>query len=175
MYQINHQKMAGQVETPVFEIMIDDAGMNSRIVEEIEKQGDRQGGRSNVKAQMTEWNMIDRPGFQELARHMVMAAAMVSQSHFNQTIKPRIINIWGMKYRSGEETTTHDHWPSTWSCAYYIDPPPGCPGLYFPQFQREIEPRNGLLVLFEGWVRHEVRKLAFGGVRYAVSANLMAT
>ena len=80
-----------------------------------------------------------------------------------------------MKYKSNEHAVQHDHWPALWSFAYYLNAPKGAPGLYFKEMGdqggiRNLEP--GLLLMFPGYIRHEVKSTKFKGSRYVVSANV---
>lgn len=172
MLQVNRKEIFSNTTITVFEVRLDDEKMNKKIVKIIDKQGDKQKQTSNVKAQMTEWKMMDQPGFKELAEIIKEAAVEASKKKYGLLINPIITDMWGMKYKSEEIAIKHDHYPSTWSCAYYINPPKGAPGLFFPEADKEIKIENGLLVLFEGNVKHEVRPAKFDGFRYVVSANL---
>ena len=49
-----------------FESKLNDPKMDKDIIKVINKQGDRQNHKYNVKAQMTEWRMWDEPGFNKL-------------------------------------------------------------------------------------------------------------
>ena len=82
--------------------------------------------------------------------------------------------MWGMGYESGEYTDPHNHWPATWVFTYYIDPPKGASGLYFPTMDYELEIENGLLVLVKGEVIHQVKPSEFEGKRYCVGGLLSA-
>jgi len=106
--------------------------------------------------------------------------AMENQARPNQirmTAISRMVNMQASreKYKSEDVAITHDHWPSIWSFAYYINAPKGAPGLFFPEMgdqggERNIEP--GLLVFFEGHIKHAVRPAKFKGYRYVVSGNI---
>lgn len=82
--------------------------------------------------------------------------------------------MWGMGYRSGEYTMPHNHWPATWTFTYYIDPPEGCSGLYFPTLDYELKIEHGLLVLVKGDLIHEVKPSEFEGQRYCIGGLISA-
>ena len=161
-----------KVSLSLFEQKIDNEKMNIKICEEIDKQGDKQNHKSNVKAQMTEWLMTNKPGFKQLADIMITMSKIIAKQKYEVDYIPVINNLWGMKYIDEDYTVTHNHWPSIFSCVYYIDPPKNAPGLFFPEFDTERKPEHGLLVMFPGWVKHGVKKKKFKGERYCVSANL---
>lgn len=172
MFQVKRNELAAKTALTVFETIIDDEKMNKRLVKAIDKQGDKQNYASNVKAQMTDWRMMEQPGFKELAETIKTVTVYASEQRYNIKINPVITDMWGVKYKSEEVAIPHDHYPSTWSCVYYINPPKNAPGLYFPEADTEIKLENGLLILFEGNVKHEVRPAKYKGYRYVVSANL---
>ena len=157
-----------------FETHIKDKSMDNEIKKHINK-GDKINWNSNVKADMTEWTMQSKTGFKKLADIILDMAVKGSKERYNRTIKPVISDMWGMRYKSGEQAIMHDHWPSLWSFAYYLNAPKDAPGLFFPDMgeqggERKLEP--GLLVMFEGHIKHAVRQVKYKGYRYVVSGNL---
>jgi len=158
-----------------FETKLVEPEMDKEIIKVINKQGDRQNYQSNVKAQMTEWQMWNEPGFRRLAIYICDMAKEISKKVYNRTFVPYMQDMWGMKYKSGETAVIHDHWPAVWSCAYYVNAPKNAPGLYFSEMgdqggERKLE--QGLLIMFPGDTKHGVRSQKFKGYRYVVSANL---
>lgn len=158
-----------------FECKLDNPEMNKQIKKVIDKYGDRQNHKTNVKAQMTEWKMWHEPGFKELADIVLDISKKISVAKYNRSINVQLDNLWGMKYKSEEIAIDHDHWPSIWSFAYYLNAPKGASGLFFSEAgeqgaERKLEP--GLLVFFEGHVKHAVRPSKFKGYRYVVSGNI---
>ena len=158
-----------------FETKIDDKKMNEDLIKVIDKYGDRKNHKTNVKAQMTEWKMWKEPGFDKLSNIAMDMAHQASVQKYNRPVNLIMTNLWGMKYKSNEVAIAHDHWPSLWSFAYYINAPKGASGLFFPEMgeqggERNIEP--GLLIFFEGHIKHAVRPAKFKGYRYVVSGNI---
>ena len=79
------------------------------------------------------------------------------------------------KYKSGEIAIEHDHWPCAWSGVYYLKGPKDSPGLFFPEMgeqggERKLE--KGLMIFFQGHIKHSVRPSKFKGSRYCVSGNI---
>ena len=175
MFNIQRKDMPLKGLLTTYEIRIDDPIMDKEIKKVIDKKGDRQNHKTNVKAQMTEWKMWNEPGFKQLADIAINLAKKASTDKHMREVNLRLSNLWGMKYKSGEEAIPHDHWPALWSFAYYLNAPKDAPGLFFPDLgeqggERKLE--KGLLVMFEGYIRHAVRKSKFKGYRYVVSGNL---
>jgi|TARA_R110002074_G_scaffold365798_1_gene539593 hypothetical protein len=165
-------KLFAKVSTTLFTSILNDEQMNNSIVEQIDLQGDRQKYRTNVKAQMTDWNMIDKPGFNSLVNIICNSVKEISMTKYNIPFNPIINDIWGINYKKNDTTLEHDHWPSTFSCVYYINPPKNCPSLIFSELDFQLKPKHGLLVIFEGWLKHYVPKVDFEGSRYTVSCNV---
>ena len=175
MFDIQRKDMPLKGLLTTYEIRIDDPIMDKEIKKVIDKQGDRQNHKTKVKAQMTEWKMWNEPGFKQLADIAINLAKKASTDKHMREVNLRLSNLWGMKYKSGEEAIPHDHWPALWSFAYYLNSPKEAPCLFFPDLgeqggERKLE--KGLLVMFEGYIRHAVRKSKFKGYRYVVSGNL---
>jgi hypothetical protein len=156
----------------LLEATINNPSMDKNIIRIINEQGDRQKLLTNVKAQMTEWNILNENGFKELGDIVKNLSIQASEIKYNRKIVPFITCIWGAKYKSLDYAISHDHFPATWSCVYYINPPKNAPGLYFPEENKEIEIYHGKLIMFEGNVLHEVKKQEFDGFRYVVAANI---
>jgi len=154
------------------EAIINNPEMDKNIIKIINEQGDRQKSLTNVKAQMTEWKLTNLDGFKDLCEIIKELSIKASLAKYNKKINPYISDIWGIKYKSFDYTVSHHHFPATWACVYYINPPKDSPGLYFPEENKEIEIHHGKLIMFEGDVYHEVKKKQFEGFRYVVSANI---
>tara|TARA_B110000285_G_scaffold77003_1_gene88692 strand:+ start:628 stop:1149 length:522 start_codon:yes stop_codon:yes gene_type:complete len=150
---------------------IDDEEMNHQIVSVIDEMGDVQKNTTNVKAQMTDWKMADKPGFIKLSYYFREIVKEISLNDHKRVYGMRIKDMWGMKYKSGDYAITHDHWPALWSMSYYINPPENGPNIVFPNSKYQVKPMNGLMVIFPAYVKHEVEKKEFEGYRYVVSAN----
>jgi hypothetical protein len=155
---------------------IEDKSFQNDIINSIDRSDDVQKKNTNVKAKMTQWNMMHEPGFESLALHMLNFALQISEVKYcSDPVKNKFLftSIWGMCYESQDYAIAHDHWPALWSCVYYIKPPKNCPELIFPELNDCVYPEDGTLVLFPSHVVHEVPKKEFIGKRYVVSANLV--
>ena len=175
MIDIQRKDMPLKGWITTFESKINDPKMDKQIKKVIDKQGDRQNHKTNVKAQMTEWRMHHEQGFKQLVDIAINIAKKVSLNKYNRDVNFKVKDIWGMKYKSGELARVHDHWPALWSFAYYLNAPKDAPGLFFPDMgeqggERKLE--EGLFVMFEGYIKHAVRQTKFKGYRYVVSGNL---
>ena len=157
-----------------FECKLDKPEMDKKIKRIIDEYGDRQNHKTNVKAQMTEWVMWNEPGFNELVPIVLDISKEISTRKYRD-INLKLSSLWGMKYKSEEITISHDHWPAIWSFVYYLNAPKNAPGLFFTEMGEhgdEIKIEPGLLIFFEGHIRHEVKSKKFEGYRYVVSGNI---
>ncbi|MGI8611009.1 MAG: TIGR02466 family protein [Sphingomicrobium sp.] len=124
-----------------------------------------------------------------LARH---AAAFAKECAFDLRRKPRLDSLWVNLLKAGGRHGGHLHPHSILSGTFYVEAPPGSGAILFedprlpsmmaapprgddaPEELRtfvEIEPRPGLLLLWESWLRHEVRPGRSRGDRLSVSFN----
>ena len=169
IYQLNFKTIKPD---SIFTSMIVDPQMSEDIEKEIRDMGDKQDHKTNVKAQMTEWNMQDKPGFIKFKEYIYPMIEFISKKYYNRTISPRISDMWGMIYRKGDHAIVHDHWPALWSGVYYIKSPENSGELYFPQLKQTFQPKENMLVLFNGATRHGVKENLSNEERVAISFNV---
>lgn len=167
------KNIIGSVTSKIFIGYIkDEEEMNQNIIKTIDNEIGDNSYKTNVKAQMTGWHMHSYSGFDKLCG-IIMKTTGVIGSRINDTFLDfKLVNIWGCKYKSNEETISHDHWPNVWSIAYFLYPPKDCSELVFTEFDYVIKPEHGMLVIFPGHYLHQVNKKPFEGYRYVVSANI---
>jgi hypothetical protein len=150
--------------------------MNKDIVRLIDEHSEENKNVTYIKAGMTGWRMQSSLGFNILSTFMCEFARSAAAEKYKTHIIPEIYNMWGAKYVSGDHAKPHHHYPSLWSCLYYINPPENCPGLIIMDdedgSELEIPLEHGLLILLEGNVKHRVDAKPFSGVRYVVAANI---
>ena len=80
-----------------------------------------------------------------------------------------------MIYNRGDVTGVHQHWPSLWSYTYCVKGCKNCSPLVFPTVvgDNKIYPEVGELILFPGWVNHEVPEQKCDHERIMVAGNIM--
>ena len=156
----------------IFTTYLDKEDTRTNIIDEIKKSGDKQDYKTNVKAYMTDWNMADKPGFQELNRYIIDTCHYLNSLYYRKTVGLQVANLWGMIYKKGDYAMVHDHWPALWSGVYYLRAPKGSGDLVFPQLKQRIQPKDNLLVIFKGDVRHGVEESTTDEERICVSFNI---
>ena len=133
------------------------------------------------------------PAFADLARHLTRhAAAFAKESAFELARKPRLDSLWVNLLKSGGRHSGHIHPHSILSGTLYVEAPTGSGAIGFedprlplmmaaplrradaPEDLRTfvtVEPRSGLLLMWESWLRHEVRPAPGKGERLSISFN----
>lgn len=184
-------KLRNTIDEYIFVKMIDDEDMNNRIVNRIDTIGDETYHMTNVKADCTLGKLhYQYEEFRKLANitedFCKESSGKIQHEFANHigrynnpiwyetVIASQYCNVmWGTRATSEQVTIPHDHWPSTWAFCYYIDPPKGCPNLFFPTLDYELEIQHGMLVIFRGHLMHEARSLPFEGDRYCVAGTVV--
>ena len=133
------------------------------------------------------------PAFAELRRDLVRhAAAYAQELAFDLGRKPKLDSLWVNLLKSGGHHSAHIHPHSILSGTLYIEVPNGAGTIRFedPRFpmmmaapvRRDdapeelrpfvgIQPRPGLLLMWESWLRHEVLPGAAKTERLSISFN----
>jgi len=128
--------------------------------------------RTNLKAKMTRWNMLDEPAFARLAALINSELSRINKRYFDRdkiVFEPK--SIWGASYAPNDFALPHDHYPATWSSVYYVSVPPDAAPLLFKSAGLTISPWEGLLLIFPGNVVHEVPVSPSLHPRVVVAAN----
>ncbi len=133
------------------------------------------------------------PAFADLAKLLTRhAAAFAETCAFDRLRKPRLDSLWVNLLKSGGRHSGHIHPHSILSGTLYVEAPAGSGAIRFedprlglmmaaptrradaPEDLRSfvsVEPRSGLLLLWESWLRHEVLAGSGRGERLSISFN----
>jgi uncharacterized protein (TIGR02466 family) len=133
------------------------------------------------------------PGFADLAKVLTRhALTFASECGFDLARKPRLDSLWGNLLKSGGHHSGHIHPHSMISGTFYVEVPNGSGAIRFedprlplmmaaPARAKDarqdlqpfvsVEPRPGLLLMWESWLRHEVLPGAGKGERLSISFN----
>ena len=126
------------------------------------------------------------PAFAELAKILTRhAAKFAAESGFGLARKPRLDSLWMNLLKTSGHHSGHIHPHSILSGTFYVEAPAGSGPIQFedprlplmmaaPQRTDSfvaIEPRAGLLLMWESWLRHEVLAGSGRGERLSVSFN----
>ena len=156
--------------------------VNAALIELIQTQGDRQDRKTNVKADMTDWNLpIDhqKPPYNQFFDFLRVSildsiTKLVNPIDYSRC-EPHsysVTTLWGAVYRSGDYTKMHNHFSSTFSFCYYLkmnNPPTP---LQFRSIDHIITPTEGMLIMFPGWMDHEVSNVVSEDERIVLAGNI---
>jgi uncharacterized protein (TIGR02466 family) len=133
------------------------------------------------------------PAFGDLARLLSRhAAKFAGECAFDLPRKPKLDSLWVNLLKSGGQHSGHIHPHSILSGTFYVEVPAGSGAIRFedprlplmmasPPRRKNarqelqpfvaVEPRPGLLLMWESWLRHEVLPGTGRGERVSVSFN----
>jgi uncharacterized protein (TIGR02466 family) len=117
-----------------------------------------------------------------LTRHAIQFA---SECSFELSRKPRLDSLWVNLLKADGRHSGHIHPHSMISGTFYVEVPAGSGGIRFEDPRLPlmmaapprgdtfvtIEPRPGLLLMWESWLRHEVLAASGKGDRLSISFN----
>jgi uncharacterized protein (TIGR02466 family) len=124
------------------------------------------------------------PAFADLARHLHRHAIAFAKA-LEWEVRPKLDSLWVNLLKSGGHHSGHIHPHAILSGTLYVDVPDGSGDIRFedprlPMMMAapvtddrfvSIEPRPGLVLLWESWLRHEVRASRHNGERLSISFN----
>jgi uncharacterized protein (TIGR02466 family) len=133
------------------------------------------------------------PNFADLRRLLASRAALFAKDlAFDLPRKPKLDSLWVNLLKPGGHHAGHIHPHSILSGSLYVEAPQGSGAIRFedprlpmmmaapvrrddaPEELRafvSVEPRPGLLLMWESWLRHEVLPGRAGGERLSISFN----
>jgi len=133
------------------------------------------------------------PAFADLAKLLTRhAASFTDQCAFELARKPKLDSLWVNLLKSGGHHSGHIHPHSIISGTLYVEVPPGSGAIRFedprlplmmsapPRLKDAseelqqfviVQPRPGLLLMWESWLRHEVVAGTGRGERLSISFN----
>ena len=126
------------------------------------------------------------PAFAALARVLTdHAARFAKESRFDLPRQPKLDSLWANLLKSGGHHSGHIHPHSVISGTLYVEVPKGSGAIRFedprlplmmaapPRAETfvTVEPRPGLLLMWESWLRHEVLPGSGKGERLSISFN----
>ena len=128
------------------------------------------------------------PAFTELGKLLSRHATEFARAgEFNLARKPKLDSLWVNLLKSGGHHSGHIHPHSIVSGTLYVEVPAGSGAIRFedprlplmmaaPQRSDsffKVEPRPGLLLMWESWLRHEVLPGTGKGERLSISFNFV--
>ncbi len=163
-----------QKDIPIFTTVLDGyKELNSKLLREVLqwRKDNPEGTKTNVKAWRSDWLTHKKTSvFDELIGIMETACSSFSQNYYQKPVNYITYNFWVAQYEKGDKTEKHDHFPSDFSCVYYIDIDNDAAPLIIED-KLEIPVHEGLLVMFPSITEHSVPITI--GKRTCAAANFM--
>jgi len=172
--------------------------INAAIIADIDA-AEKTPDSKNVYAHQTDFLMYKQSPAIDWVRKIAFnfVERLIATDHW--TLFP--VDGWGIRYEKGDRSQKHAHWPHSWAFVYYPDAPEGSApleiydkpdpaidktlnlarehdtsGQAIPdklEYERHtIIPETGKLVIFPGWVQHEVKPHPIDEPRYTVAGNI---
>tara|TARA_B100001996_G_scaffold383065_1_gene377250 strand:- start:10840 stop:11409 length:570 start_codon:yes stop_codon:yes gene_type:complete len=151
--------------------------INSQLEKDILLAGDEQNNKTNVKAQMTSWQMANRyKSFQDLLKILIINI-LPNYENFDIVSggKAKLVatGMWGAVYREGSHTIEHNHIGSQYSFVYYVKANiNSSPIIFTSPGSLEIIPKTGMVLLWDSRYKHMVPKQNNDDPRIIVAGNL---
>ena len=159
------------VELRLWEFQIDNADkVNQEIIDILNEQGDKQQFRSNVKAQMSDWNMSEYAPFKVVAERAQEVVREWYHTRAGIRLNTHLTACWGAIYRAGDYTLNHAHLPDSYSFVYYPKAEKDCSPLVLQGYT--YQPRTGYGLIFPSWVEHGVPRSNSTTDRIVVAGNM---
>ena len=164
----------------------------NRILEnDIRESGDGlQGRNASAKCLMTRWDMHkEYKSFRMLGNAAIQLASLMPlatrtyEDGRDRPIQYKISSSWGLIYNKGQSTSSHTHWPDTWSWTYCVSACEDCSPLVFThaknkdhisQASYSIAPQESQMIIFPGWLHHEVPTHTCDHERIMIAGNLVS-
>ena len=182
--------------TQLYEAQIDDAHLLDSLAYSIrslarDHEAGRRWSRENNYAGYTSYASLDDlpvrdPAFGDFARLMCRhASSFAKDCAFDLRRKPRLNSLWVNLLKGKGHHSGHIHPHSIISGTFYVEVAAGSGSIRFedprlplmmaapPRSEAfvTVEPRPGLLLMWESWLRHEVLPGTGKGERLSISFN----
>ena len=154
----------------------------NRILEnDIREAGDGLQMRNpSAKCLMTRWDMHDQyKSFRMLGNAAIQLASLMplaTRTHQDGRQRPveyKVSTSWGLIYNKGQHTGSHTHWPDTWSWTYCVKACEKCSPLVFSHANYLVSPEESQMIIFPGWLHHEVPEQKCDHERIMIAGNLV--
>jgi hypothetical protein len=131
---------------------------------------------SNVKSKyMSPWNShVINNKFIPLCQFVEQLTMQMSLLAYGADIKGlnvefRVTDCWYARYEPNDFTVKHKHYPADWSAVVYCNVDETSAGIIFDD-KYKIQPTKNMLLLFPGYLNHEVPPTE--GVRDVIAFNI---
>ena len=147
----------------------------NECIKEIYNLGDSMDNATNVQAMMTTYMILQESKvFDQLFVNIIDIATQTRDEDFvGKNCHLVLKDAWGAVYKKGHYTKPHSHFPNAYiSFVYYLQPAENTP-LIFSDDGHEVHPEKDQLVMFPGYIRHEVPVHEGTEDRIVIAGNLI--
>ena len=172
------------------EILTNVEDLNRILENDIREAGDGLQMRNpSAKCLMTRWDMHNEyKSFRMLGNAAIQLASLMPlatrtyEDGRQRPVEYKVSTCWGLIYNQGQKTNSHTHWPDTWSWTYCVKACEDCSPLIFTHAKNEnhiskaslaVAPKESQMVIFPGWVHHEVPEQPCDHERIMIAGNLV--
>ena len=163
------------------EILTNVEDLNRILENDIREAGDGLQMRNpSAKCLMTRWDMHDQyKSFRMLGNAAIQLAELMplaTRTHQDGTDYPiqyKVSTSCGLIYTKGQSTSSHTHWPDTWSWTYCVKACKDCAPLVFTHADYSNTPQESQMIIFPGWLHHEFPIHTCDHERIMIAGNLM--
>ena len=146
--------------------------LKKEIYECLLQYKDKQNHETNVKATMTEWNLIS-PEIQKLKDFIIKSLKNIPLNYrWGPSGDFEFKTLWANIYRYGEYTCSHGHIPEDLTMVYFLTAATGDAPLLLDDSKTPIYPKEGLMAIFPTYVYHSVPKHMSHHERITLSGDI---
>tara|TARA_R100001377_G_scaffold5897_1_gene3295 strand:- start:1263 stop:1808 length:546 start_codon:yes stop_codon:yes gene_type:complete len=125
---------------------------------------------------MTNWLLYKSYGddFEDFVELISVLAKEYTKKHFKKEVKGKffVSELWGIVSEPDGLATPHNHWPGVFTFVYHLELPKDNPPLVFTDSDLKLYPKEGELIFFPSWMKHEVPKNLTDGNRICLAGNV---
>lgn len=140
--------------------------LNPRLHKVILEIGDTLDKPRSVDAKMTEWRTENK--LFDIVTSFIGKHIETDFGIYGMTCS----ECWGIICDNGDSIETHNHQPSQFSFAYYVNTPKGSSPLVFDTSGYKVKAESGKIVIFDSKLKHHVPKNKCDG-RSLISGNFI--
>ena len=163
----------------VTETITDGELLNQQLEKDIRDAG--YGSKlTTAKCYRTRWDMHEQSkAFRMLGNaaiglaQLLPLATRTNEDGTQNPVNYKVSTSWGLIYGKGQFTNSHTHWPDTWSWTYCVSACEDCSPLVFTHANHRIIPEPSQMIIFPGWLHHEVPIHTCDHERIMIAGNLV--
>jgi len=148
--------------------------LKEKLITHLDKK-DNKDYQTNVYAKMTNWTeLLNDNDFSFLHEKILRTLNNTLKLRIptpNESLRYSYTDSWGMVHKEGDFTHDHIHSYNVWSGAFYFDVPHPT-RMWFEDFQKDVELKTNMLVLFHGITKHRVPSFTGDKLRYSMGFNI---